>query len=204
MEHARIVGSPEKLADAVIDDVRKRIEARIREALEASRKIVDATFEEEYRRLESELRRAVRNAEEQLRAYTAKREVKLRKKVTEVISTAVEEIVEEAITRIKDYVGMEEYKNFMSRMLNDAIQRLKGKGRIVIRPATPDEQLIEELVRELGGQGVDVHIGEPVEGKGGFLASVPAAGLTVDYRLEVILAPSLEEARARIVEILRG
>jgi V/A-type H+-transporting ATPase subunit E len=200
----RIVGSPERLAGTVISNVKRRVEGRVREALEASRKIVDSAFEEEYRRLETELRRAVKSAEEKVKAYTAKREVELRKKTSEILSRAVEEIVEEDMGKLREYVGERTYREFLAMMLADAVERLRGRGRIIVRPAMPDQQLVKELAEELKAKGVAVEVGEPVEGKGGFLASAPEAGLTIDYRLEVILAPALEEARARIVEILRG
>ncbi len=200
----RVVGSPEKLAETIVSEVKARIESRVREALEAARGILDRAFEEEYGRVEAELRRAARSAEEQLKAYAAKREVELRKKVSELLSNAVEEIVEEAMNRLRGYVGEKAYEEFTRRMLRDALERLRGKGEIVVRPARPDQELVSRLVEELRAEGVEVKVGEPVEGRGGFLASAPAAGMTVDYRLEVILAPLLEEARARILEILRS
>ncbi|ABM80638.1 V-type ATP synthase subunit E [Hyperthermus butylicus] len=200
----RIVGDPSRFAEQLVSSIAEHVESRVREALEAARKIVERAYEESASKLESELRRALREAEEQVQAYTAKREVELRKRLAEIRAKAVEEIMSVALQRLREYVGLEAYKEFIKRLLDSALETASRRSRrVIVHPARPDQAIVAELAPRVAAEkGIEVEVGEAVEGAGGFTVRAVEAGLTLDYRLEVILAPALEEARARVLEVL--
>ncbi|KSW12168.1 hypothetical protein CF15_05245 [Pyrodictium occultum] len=200
----RLIGSPEKLVDEVIERARRNAEARMNEALEAARKILDKAFEESLSRLEEELRRSARSASERLESFAARHEVELRKKIAKLRAEAVEEALRQALEKLRSTVGEEEYTGFLARLLEEAARRLAAEYReLVVVPAGPDREAVKRAVKRarLPG-GVKASLAdETVEGIGGFIIRA-RGGPSLDYRLDVVLSTAVEEARSRIASIL--
>ncbi len=197
----RVVGSPERLADEVVERVRGEIEEKVKAALQAAREILEKAYEENLSRLEQELRHAAREARERVESYTARREVELRKKLSTIRAAAVEEALQEALQRLRETVGREEYEAFLARLIEDAASKI-GSGTVTLHPAAPDAEAVRRAASKAklpGGVRVEVS-GDTVEGLGGFVAR--GGGVSLDYRLEVILSDAIEKARARIIETL--
>ncbi|HIQ23987.1 MAG TPA: hypothetical protein EYH50_02950 [Pyrodictium delaneyi] len=200
----RLLGSPEKLAEEIAGKVQRDIEAKVYSALEAARKIVEKAFEDNLKRLEEELRRSARSAREQIESYAARREVELRKKLARIRAEAVEEILGQALQQLRGRVSEEEYVSFLARKLEEAISRAsKYSSELVVVPAEPDVEAVRKALKEVEiPRGVRVDLaGETIKGIGGFVLRA-SGGLSLDYRLEVVLASAIEEARSKIIEIL--
>ena len=197
----RVAGSPEKLVDEVFGRVAAEIDEKVRAALEAAKEILRKSYEDNLSRLESELQRAAREAREIVESTTAKQEVELRKTLARIRAEAVEEALREALARLKSYVGEEDYTRFLARLVADAAA--KAGGAVTLVPVRGDEELLRRAVRQAElPRGARVEVAEEtVEGLGGFIART-VDGVSLDYRLEVVLSQAIEEARARIIETL--
>ena len=199
----RVVGDPDKLAEQVAERIRGEIEEKVQAALKAAREILDKAYEENLARLERELSHAAREAKERIDSYAARREVELRKKINMLRVEAVEQALQEALSRLRSVVGEEEYIAFLSRLVEDAASKA-GPGRLTLVPVRGDEDAVKAAAKRArlpSGVKVEVSAEERVEGLGGFLARTEA-GVTLDYRLDVVLSAAIEEARSRIVETL--
>jgi V/A-type H+-transporting ATPase subunit E len=203
----RVLGSPDKLSDEIIDKIRSEIETKMREALIAARQIIDKAYEESRKKLEEELRHMSRDARERVSSFSAKWEVEHRKKLAELRSKAVEDILAEALSKLRGYVGEEAYTEFLARMLNDAFSKLpEGVEEVDIIPVKGDEEYVKKALRKASKpKGVKVEVAEEfVEGLGGFIIRTRGGGFTLDYRLDVVLAPVIEETRTVILKTLLG
>lgn len=203
----RVLGSPDKLSDEIIDKIRSEIETKMREALIAARQIIDKAYEESRKKLEEELRHMSRDARERVSSFSAKWEVEHRKKLAELRSKAVEDTLAEALSKLRGYVGEEAYTEFLARMLNDAFSKLpEGVEEVDIIPVKGDEEYVKKALRKASKpKGVKVEVAEEfVEGLGGFIIRTRGGGFTLDYRLDVVLAPVIEETRTVILKTLLG
>ncbi|BES81571.1 V-type ATP synthase subunit E [Pyrodictium abyssi] len=202
--HVKLLGSPEKLAEEIAGKVQRDIEAKVNSALEAAKKIVEKAFEDNLKKLEEELRRSARSTREQVESYAARREVELRKKLARIRAEAVEEILGQALQQLRQKVSEKEYIGFLARKLEEAISRAsKYSSELVVVPAEPDVEAVRKALKEIEiPRGVSVDLaGETIKGIGGFVLRA-SGGLSLDYRLEVVLASAIEEARSKIIEIL--
>ena len=203
----RVLGSPDKLADEIVGKIRSEIETKMSEALVAARQILEQAYEESRRKLEEELSHAVRDAREKVSSFTAKWEVEHRKKLAEVRARAVEEVLNEALSKIRSYVGEEAYISFLARLLSDAFSKLPSDAENVeIVPVNGDSEYISKALRKVEKpKGVKITVAkESIEGLGGFVLRTRGGGLTLNYSLDVVLAPVIEEARSIILETLLG
>ncbi|BEP17154.1 hypothetical protein PYJP_05060 [Pyrofollis japonicus] len=203
----RVLGSPDKLSDEIIDKIRSEIETKMKEALIAARQIIDKAYEESRKKLEEELRHMSRDARERVSSFSAKWEVEHRKKLAELRSKAVEEVLAEALSKLRSYVGEEAYTEFLARMMNDAFSKLpEGVEEVNIIPVKGDEEYVKKALRKASKpKGVKVEVAEEfVEGLGGFIIRTRGGGFTLDYRLDVVLAPVIEETRTVILKTLLG
>lgn len=200
----KLLGSPEKLAEEIAGKVQRDIEAKVNSALEAAKKIVEKAFEDNLKKLEEELRRSARSTREQIESCAARREVELRKKLARIRAEAVEEILGQALQQLRGKVSEKEYVGFLAKKLEEAISRAsKHSSELVVVPAEPDVEAVRKALKEIEiPRGVSVDLaGETIKGIGGFVLRA-SGGLSLDYRLEVVLASAIEEARSRIIEIL--
>lgn len=204
---ARILGSPEKLADEVINKIRTEIETRMNEALLAAKQIVEKAYEEARKKLEEELSHALRDAREKISSFSAKWEVEHRKKLAEIRAKAVDEALQEALSRLRSYVGEESYIDFLARMLRDAFIKLPPDvTEIDIVPVNGDSEYVAKALKRVEKpRGIKARISEEtLDGLGGFVVRAREGGLTLNYSLDVVLAPVIEEARSAILETLLG
>ena len=200
----KLLGDPERLADEITRKVREDIEVKVDSALEAAKKIVERSYEENLAKLEDELKKSVRNAKEQLESYSAKWEVELRKKLARIRAEAVEEILGQALQQLRSRIGEDAYVEFLAEKLEEAVSRASQQSsELIVVPAESDVDTIRKALKKVKTpSGVKVELAETtVEGIGGFVLRT-RNGLSLDYRLEVILASAIEEARSKIIEIL--
>ncbi|ALL01321.1 V-type ATP synthase subunit E [Pyrodictium delaneyi] len=200
----RLLGDPEKLADEITRKVREDIEVKVNSALEAAKKIVERSYEENLAKLEDELKKSVRNAREQLESYSAKQEVELRKRLARIRAEAVEEILGQALQQLRSRVGEDDYVEFLAKRLEEAVSRASQQSsELIVVPAESDVGAVRKALKKVKTpSGVKVELADStVEGIGGFVLRT-RDGLSLDYRLEVILASAIEEARSKIIELL--
>lgn len=200
----KLLGDPERLADEITRKVREDIEVKVNSALEAAKKIVERSYEENLAKLEDELKKSVRNAKEQLESYSAKWEVELRKKLARIRAEAVEEILGQALQQLRSRIGEDAYVEFLAEKLEEAVSRASQQSsELIVVPAESDVDTVRKALKKVKTpSGVKVELAETtVEGIGGFVLRT-RNGLSLDYRLEVILASAIEEARSKIIEIL--
>jgi len=203
----RVLGSPDKLADEIIGRIRSEIEAKMNEALIAAKQIVEKSYEEARRGLEESLSHAIRDARERVSSFSAKWEVEHRKRLAEIRAKAVEEVLREALSRLRSYIGEEAYINFLARMLSDAFSKLpEDVEEVEILPVNGDAEYVSKALKkaEKPRRIKPRLLEEPLEGLGGFVIRARGGGLSLNYSLDVVLAPVIEEARTIILETLLG
>ncbi len=203
----RVLGSPDKLADEIISKIRSEIETKMNEALVAAKQIVEKAYEEARRKLEEELNHALRDARERVSSFSAKWEVEHRKRLAEIRARTVDEVLQEALSKLRSFVGEEAYIEFLARMLNDAFSKLpEDIKEIEIVPVNGDTEYVSKALRKAEKpKGIKATVAEePVDGLGGFIVRARGGGLTLNYSLDVVLAPVIEKARTVILETLLG
>ncbi|RUM46865.1 MAG: hypothetical protein DSY37_04280 [Hyperthermus sp.] len=200
----RVFGDPERLAEEVTSKVKESLENKVSSAIEASRKIIEKAYSEADRIVREEVTRALRLAREQLESYAAKRDVELRKRLASIKAEAVESVVNEALAKLKSRVGEEAYARFIERRLEEAVKTVAATAKsIVIVPVEGDAQIVRSAARRIAKpRGVSVSVSEEAaRGLGGFIVRTDT-GLSLDYRLEVLLSTVIEEARYRVASLL--
>ncbi len=192
----RVVGDPERIVNQVIEETRQDIEKRIAEALEAARSVLEKAYDEALRELEKALDESLRGLEERLRSAEATKEVELRRELAKLRARYVDEVLQEALEKLHDYVPRDRYEAFLARLMEDAKKKLGGKKAKVI-PTERDRELVARLTKrygfELGG--------ETTSGHGGFLVEAED-GTVLDFTLDNVLSDVIDKARSLIAEEL--
>ena len=193
-----VYGNPEKLVETVLSEAKRDLSKRIEEAYSAARELLD----EEYRKSLQEVEKAIINEakelREKLKALEASNEVELRMLESKIKSEFVEKVLEEALSRAPREIPREAYKRFLASQLKEALQALKrytSEGRVIA--CKPDRGLLEELVGEVEVEGIEAIVAsETLEGCGGFILESSDRKVRLDYRLQTVLQPFMDELRA--------
>ncbi len=193
----RVIGDPERIVNQVIEEFRRELEKRIAEALEASRSVLEKAYDEAVRSLEKNLDERLRVLEERLKSAEATREVEIRRELAKLRAAKVEEVLNEALEKLPDYVPRSQYEGFLERLLREAKERSGGRAKIV--PVERDREIVARLAKRLG---LEVS-GESRTGYGGFIAITPD-GVVLDYTLENVLGDVIDKARAVVARELFG
>ncbi len=196
MPRVQMYGDPEAVAKKAAEKVRDEISRKLDEALEGAIRILDAARNRALTKLEREIGSLLREAEEKVRAERATREAELRVTELNTRNEWIEKAVQEALRRLRGYVGEDTYARFMRELLRQAAEAMKEvSNEAIIYPTEPDRDLLSKLVSE---EQLPVRVsiaGETVEGHGGFILASPDGKVRLDYRLEAVLSETIEEAR---------
>ncbi len=196
MPRVRVYGDPESVAKRAVEELRGEIVRKLDEALDGAIRILDAARNRALTRIEKEVGDALREAEERVRAERATLEARLRVEEMNARNEWIERAVNEALKRLRDALGEEDYRRFLESMLRMAADTLRDVGEMVIYPVESDRALIEKIVAETQLPVKATIAAESVEGYGGFIAASPDGSIRLDYRVESVLSEAIEDARA--------
>ncbi len=200
----RVIGSTSSLVNYVVKTVAKNVKAKLEEAKKASEELVERAYLEALREAEDRVRRTLREVRERIESYRASRDVELKKELTRLKLKATEEVLGEAVRVFREKVPLETYKRFLEKVYREAVERASIHSReLVVVPAPADRSLIAEIAARATPPDVRVTISEEiVDAVGGFILKSSDGKLTLDYRVEALLAPALEEARLVVLKTL--
>ncbi len=193
-----VSGSPEKLVEAVIEEAKKELSAKIDEAYTAAKTLLDDNYREAIEEVERAIRNEAADLEERLKALEASKEVELRMLESRIRSKYTEEVIREALRRASSVVPREKYRAFLAAKLREALESMKkytSEARVI--PCEADRQVLAGLASEVVVTGIRYTISpQGIEDCSGFILESGDGKVRLDYRLETLLAPYMDELRA--------
>ncbi|MCS7117862.1 MAG: V-type ATP synthase subunit E family protein [Thaumarchaeota archaeon] len=177
-----------------IDEATKRILGRLE--LEGARAIEE---------LKSELDRTIREIESERMRRTGQLELEARRSYLEEMERMVDLAISNAIERVKSMRKSQEYRTFLKRSLNDAVDAL-GTEEVVAETCADDFDAVKSIARELSKErGVKITLsGRHIAVIGGIRASRPDGSMVIDATIDYRLKRMDEQLRSLVVRALTG
>ncbi|MEM0366203.1 MAG: V-type ATP synthase subunit E family protein [Acidilobaceae archaeon] len=194
---SRFIGDSEKLArEAVKDDVERSMKLLL-EAYSTSMRLLEEAYGRSLGEAEKRLREEYSNLEEQLKSLRSRLEFDLRSRVIERRNTLVDEVIREAIARIKSMKGEDWYKSFLERVFDLIGVEARSIGSLVVRVSREDISLAKSLSEKYSGL-IEVS-DEPVDIIGGVLVESKNGVVKLDFSIDLII--SRNDARLRNIAL---
>ncbi|MCE4620668.1 MAG: V-type ATP synthase subunit E [Desulfurococcales archaeon] len=188
-----ITGNPEKVASEAVKGELEKAKAAVKEAREAAEKLVNDAYEKSLNKAERSLRDEIARAEEQLKSLMSVLDLELKSKLAEAKNKYIDEVLEEAMRRLKqEKQGADWYKEYMERVIKAIAEEAPGK--MLVKVAEEDAQLASSLISKYGGGKLEL-AGEYIDIIGGAIAETPDGSTKLDYSLDLLF--KMEEYRLR-------
>ncbi len=198
MAKLHVAGDPEKLVDTVLEEAKREVESKVEEAYRAARELVEEAYREAVKEVEKAIRSEVAEFSERLKALEASKEVELRMVQSRIKSEYTEKVIREALKRASSVVPGQRYRAFLEKRLREALESMKkysGEARII--PCAQDRRVVEEIAAKTTVDGIAFVVStSDLEECSGFIVESGDGRVRLDYRLETLLAPYMDELRA--------
>jgi len=193
-----VAGDPERLVETVLSEVREALKKRLDEAYSAARSLLEDVYRESLAEIEKAIRNEASDLKERLKALEASNEVEIRMLESKVKAEYTDRVLREALRRISREVAREAYRRFLSKQLKTALEAMrKYTSSAHVISCSEDRELLEEIAEEVSVEGISYTVSEnSLENCSGFILESSDKMVRLDYRLETVLQPVMDELRA--------
>lgn len=193
----------EDVLRSVVKDVIVEFRAKVREIEEESlRRLREGAMD--LSRQAAASSQAIRRESDALRQrLISQAMLEAKKEYLESIEECVQEVINEALNRIKSMRSSEDYRRSLKALLREAVEAVGG-DEIVVESAPDDEKLVKELAAELSrAMGLRIKLSERrLESIGGVRVLRGDGASIYDNTIEARLDRLREEIRSELIKRL--
>ncbi|MCS7094810.1 MAG: V-type ATP synthase subunit E family protein [Thaumarchaeota archaeon] len=195
----------ESLIDEIVSEALIEYENKLDEA---GKRILGRLESEGGRAIEelrAELERVNREVESEMMRRIGQLELEARRSYLEEIERMVEFAISKATERVRSMRKSQDYRAFLRRSLNEAVDAL-GTDEVIAETCADDLEAVKSVARELSKErGVKITVsGKPIAVIGGVRASRPDGSMVIDATIDYKLKRFDEQLRSLVVRALSG
>ncbi|MCD6470567.1 hypothetical protein J7L29_07200 [Candidatus Bathyarchaeota archaeon] len=201
---ANITRGLKSIAKEILEDAEKEAKAIILRAEAQAEKILEEAREEAEKRYESIIKEHERKMKAEERQSASLFELEAKNKLLKVKEELIEEVYEEVLNRLREYVLTEDYVNCLLKLISQASERIPSK-ELEIRLNDRDYKRLTEkhllnLSRKMGVKLIKSE--KRISCIGGVVVASPDGKIVVDNTFENRLKSLKNILRTRIAKIL--
>ncbi len=137
------------IAKVVVDDVQKEAEALILAAEQEAKATLKASKEEADRNFKAVIAKAKANIEAEKRKIASITEVEIRNRLLQTKEDLVDTAFDRSLTKLKAFVGSDEYHDYLLKNLQNAIERIGQKNLVIQVNANDRDWLTQDVLKRL-------------------------------------------------------
>jgi len=201
---ANITRGLKSIAKEILEDAEKEAKAIILRAEAQAEKILEEAREEAEKRYESIIKEHERKMKAEERQSASLFELEAKNKLLKVKEELIEEVYEEVLNRLREYVLTEDYVSCLLKLISQASERIPSK-ELEIRLNDRDYKRLTEkhllnLSRKMGVKLIKSE--KRISCIGGVVVASPDGKIVVDNTFENRLKSLKNILRTRIAKIL--
>lgn len=130
-------------------------------------------------------------------------------KILDAKARIINDAFEQARKRFEKERGTAQYKTFLKNLIISAGIQIGGGGDIIVNARKEDQVIISKItglataISKAAGESAKVSVGKkPMDMIGGVFVQNKAGNITVDYRVETLLAQVEQQQRSEIAKTL--
>ncbi len=137
------------IAKVVVDDVQKEAEALILAAEQEAKATLKSSKEEADRNFKAVIAKAEANIEAEKRKIASITEVEIRNRLLQTKEDLVDTAFEKSLTKLKAFVGSDEYHDYLLKNMQNAIERIGQKDLVIQVNANDRDWLTQDVLKRL-------------------------------------------------------
>jgi V/A-type H+-transporting ATPase subunit E len=192
------------IASEILEDVKKESETIIRDAEKNAEEILRDARAEAERRQAHLLAETKEKGEIEQKKAKSLTEIEMRNRLLQVKEEHVDAVFDQALVRLKEFVGSENYSSYLLKFIEEAVKKIESDKLIVYVNSKDRKWLatgkLDKLSRKLG---VKLALSDETENcLGGCIVKTPNGKLSHDNTLEKRLQALKPILRIKIAKIL--